>query len=126
MFGLGKQASFVDNPNIQVQVFDQALEEGLTASPNLVGAIDQGTSSTRFLLFTVQGQIAASAQMEHTQIFPNGEDKVSFRLSIDLCRLKMWIVKKDLYRILTLVSQLVSLIHSFLFFNPGLGRLARA
>lgn len=67
----------MDNPNIQVQVFHRALKEGLKASPNLVGAIDQGTSSTRFLLFTVQGQIAASAQMEHTQIFPNGEDKVS-------------------------------------------------
>ncbi len=35
-----------------------------------VGAIDQGTSSTRFLLFTKQGLIAASAQVEHTQIFP--------------------------------------------------------
>jgi hypothetical protein len=80
MIGIGKQASFVDNPNIQVEVFDEALEEGLTASPNLVGAIDQGTSSTRFLLFTVQGQIAASAQMEHAQIFPNGEDKVSLVL----------------------------------------------
>jgi hypothetical protein len=82
MFRFGKQASFVDNPNIQVQVFNQVLEEGLEASPNLVGAIDQGTSSTRFLLFTVQGQIAASAQMEHTQIFPNGEDKVSLCSSV--------------------------------------------
>jgi glycerol kinase len=36
----------------------------------LVGAIDQGTSSTRFLLFTRRGQIAAWAQMEHPQIFP--------------------------------------------------------
>ncbi|OEU14625.1 glycerol kinase [Fragilariopsis cylindrus CCMP1102] len=36
----------------------------------LIGSIDQGTSSTRFLVFTQLGQIAASAQMEHTQIFP--------------------------------------------------------
>lgn len=36
----------------------------------LMGAIDQGTSSTRFMLFTHQGRIAAWAQMEHTQIFP--------------------------------------------------------
>ncbi|MGK3736229.1 MAG: glycerol kinase [Bacillariaceae sp.] len=36
----------------------------------LIGSIDQGTSSTRFLVFTHLGQIAASAQMEHTQIFP--------------------------------------------------------
>jgi hypothetical protein len=41
----------------------------------LIGAIDQGTSSTRFLVF-FQGKIVASAQMEHTQIFPPGEDKV--------------------------------------------------
>lgn len=40
-------------------------------SPDLVGSIDQGTSSTRFLIFTRLGQIAASAQMEHTQIFPD-------------------------------------------------------
>mmetsp|Transcript_28502 Transcript_28502/g.32670 ORF Transcript_28502/g.32670 Transcript_28502/m.32670 type:complete len:586 (+) Transcript_28502:184-1941(+) len=36
----------------------------------LIGSIDQGTSSTRFLVFTNLGQIAASSQMEHTQIFP--------------------------------------------------------
>jgi len=36
----------------------------------LVGAIDQGTSSTRFLLFTSKGRIAASAQMEHEQFYP--------------------------------------------------------
>ena len=50
---------------------------GGSSSP-LVGSIDQGTSSTRFLLFTKLGQIAASAQMEHTQIFPKGEDKVGW------------------------------------------------
>lgn len=44
------------------------------AGPNskLIGSIDQGTSSTRFLLFTQKGEIAALAQMEHTQIFPSG------------------------------------------------------
>jgi glycerol kinase len=36
----------------------------------LIGSIDQGTSSTRFLLFNQCGRIVASAQMEHTQIFP--------------------------------------------------------
>jgi len=39
-------------------------------NPTLIGSIDQGTSSTRFLVFTKQGRIAASSQMEHTQIFP--------------------------------------------------------
>ena len=42
----------------------------------LVG-IDHGTSSSRFVLFTKQGQIAASAQMETTQYFPSGEEKVN-------------------------------------------------
>ncbi len=44
--------------------------EAFTNNAALIGAIDQGTSSTRFLLFTERGEIAASAQMEHTQIFP--------------------------------------------------------
>jgi len=35
-----------------------------------VGAIDQGTTSTRFLLFDQQGQIAFSHQLEHKQIYP--------------------------------------------------------
>jgi hypothetical protein len=43
----------------------------------LIGSIDQGTSSTRFITFTPEGKIAAWAQMEHKQIFPEGEDKVS-------------------------------------------------
>lgn len=47
-----------------------------------VGSIDQGTSSTRFLVFTPKGEIAAWSQMEHLQIFPPGEDKVR-NLSIE-------------------------------------------
>ena len=35
-----------------------------------VGAIDQGTTSTRFILFDHEGQIVASAQREHRQIYP--------------------------------------------------------
>lgn len=38
--------------------------------PRFVGAIDQGTTSTRFILFTREGLIHASAQKEHRQIFP--------------------------------------------------------
>mmetsp|Transcript_14487 Transcript_14487/g.27261 ORF Transcript_14487/g.27261 Transcript_14487/m.27261 type:complete len:599 (+) Transcript_14487:217-2013(+) len=41
-----------------------------TSHDILIGSIDQGTSSTRFLLFNQCGRIVASAQMEHTQIFP--------------------------------------------------------
>ncbi|WP_430911815.1 glycerol kinase GlpK [Methylobacterium sp. sgz302541] len=35
-----------------------------------VGAIDQGTTSTRFIVFDRQGRIVACAQREHEQIFP--------------------------------------------------------
>src|SRR5271169_1075185 len=35
-----------------------------------VGAIDQGTTSTRFIVFSRSGQIVATAQKEHAQIYP--------------------------------------------------------
>lgn len=35
-----------------------------------VGAVDQGTTSSRFIIFDHQGRIVASAQKEHEQIFP--------------------------------------------------------
>ena len=58
---------------MNVQVFDSVLREDYLL-PNeypssLIGAIDQGTSSTRFLVFTQKGRIAASAQVEHRQIY---------------------------------------------------------
>jgi glycerol kinase len=38
--------------------------------PDYIGAIDQGTTSTRFMIFDRAGTIAASAQKEHRQIYP--------------------------------------------------------
>ncbi len=35
-----------------------------------VGALDQGTTSTRFMVFDAQGRVVAFAQKEHTQITP--------------------------------------------------------
>jgi len=35
-----------------------------------IGAIDQGTTSTRFIVFSRSGQIVATAQKEHQQIYP--------------------------------------------------------
>ncbi len=35
-----------------------------------IGAIDQGTTSTRFMVFDRAGRIVASAQKEHAQIYP--------------------------------------------------------
>jgi glycerol kinase len=37
---------------------------------NYIGAIDQGTTSTRFIVFDQAGDIVASAQKEHAQIYP--------------------------------------------------------
>ena len=37
---------------------------------NYIGALDQGTTSTRFILFNRQGRPVGSDQMEHRQIFP--------------------------------------------------------
>jgi glycerol kinase len=38
--------------------------------PDYVGAIDQGTTSTRFIVFDRHGAIVAMAQREHEQIYP--------------------------------------------------------
>jgi glycerol kinase len=38
--------------------------------PELVGALDQGTTSTRFIVFDGEGRIVSVAQEEHAQIFP--------------------------------------------------------
>ncbi|MGA9571091.1 MAG: FGGY family carbohydrate kinase, partial [Candidatus Acidiferrales bacterium] len=35
-----------------------------------LGAIDQGTTSTRFIVFDRSGRIVSAAQKEHAQIFP--------------------------------------------------------
>lgn len=37
---------------------------------NYIGAIDQGTTSTRFIVFDRSGRIVSVAQKEHEQIFP--------------------------------------------------------
>lgn len=37
---------------------------------DLVGALDQGTTSTRFMIFDRSGRVVGSAQQEHEQIFP--------------------------------------------------------
>ena len=36
-----------------------------------IGALDQGTSSTRFMIFDADARVLASHQLEHKQIFPN-------------------------------------------------------
>jgi glycerol kinase len=38
--------------------------------PKYIGAIDQGTTSSRFIVFDAQGAIVSSVQKEHRQIYP--------------------------------------------------------
>src|SRR5215469_8574550 len=38
--------------------------------PDFIGALDQGTSSTRFLILDRAGRVEAAAQKEHRQIYP--------------------------------------------------------
>ena len=38
---------------------------------NYIGAIDQGTTSTRFIVFDRSGRVISSAQKEHEQIYPH-------------------------------------------------------
>lgn len=37
---------------------------------NYIGSIDRGTTSTRFIVFDRSGHVAAIAQKEHGQIYP--------------------------------------------------------
>ena len=62
-----------------------------------IGAIDQGTSSTRFILFDKQGRIIAQHAMEHEQVMPqpgyvehDGEELYRNVLEcVDKCRAKV-------------------------------------
>lgn len=41
-----------------------------TAGSSFVGAIDQGTTSSRFLIFNNSGEVVVTHQLEFTQIYP--------------------------------------------------------
>jgi glycerol kinase len=43
----------------------------LDSNSEFIGAIDQGTTSSRFLIFDKEGQPVASHQIEFKQIYPN-------------------------------------------------------
>ena len=44
--------------------------QGTQAMPSFVGALDQGTTSTRFMIFDHAGRPVGVHQLEHTQIYP--------------------------------------------------------
>eukprot|EP00536_Pseudo-nitzschia_multiseries_P013745 jgi/Psemu1/68835/estExt_Genemark1.C_6080007 len=77
MFGKSNAPKAVDTVRVNSEVLLET--NGTNSHKELVGAIDQGTSSSRFLLFTKEGKIAAWAQKETTQIFPSEtEDMVGW------------------------------------------------
>ncbi len=47
-----------------------AASATIATVPNYIGAIDQGTTSSRFCVFDASGKMVASAQKEHEQIYP--------------------------------------------------------
>lgn len=49
---------------------DQYFRGWVTDMPNFIAAIDQGTTSTRCMLFDHHGKVIRVAQQEHHQIFP--------------------------------------------------------
>jgi glycerol kinase len=46
------------------------FQQGGGTMATYVGAIDQGTTSSRFIVFNKQGEIVTTAQKEHKQIYP--------------------------------------------------------
>ncbi|RAH76865.1 ribulose kinase [Aspergillus japonicus CBS 114.51] len=54
-----------------------------------VGSIDQGTTSTRFLIFSEAGELVVSHQVEFTQIYPNPgwheQDPLEIVSSVETC-----------------------------------------
>ena len=75
MFGMNNHKTDAERAVDTVKVNPQVLLQTnpKSSKKELVGSIDQGTSSTRFLLFTKEGKIAAWAQKETTQLFPTLE-----------------------------------------------------
>ena len=47
-----------------------AAERTMPSMPRYVGALDQGTTSTRFMVFDDTGHEVARRQLEHRQIMP--------------------------------------------------------
>jgi glycerol kinase len=61
--------TLISDSRIWPAIAKNAKIDGLTHT-KYIGAIDQGTTSTRFLVFDGAGKIVASAQKEHRQIYP--------------------------------------------------------
>src|SRR5437660_2450794 len=62
-----KRSDFAETERVCVSA-GRIGKGGLLA--NYIGAIDQGTTSTRFIVFDHSGRIVSIAQKEHRQIYP--------------------------------------------------------
>lgn len=88
------------NENSRIQVsqasfssFGETIEENSMAMDgSLVGAIDQGTTSTRFIIYDANARAVASHQVEFTQFYPEAGYYAVF---FDLCCF-LWIFLADL------------------------------
>lgn len=68
------QAMQKDNQKLQERVEfleGSKVETSVNTSAEFIGAIDQGTTSSRFLIFDKDGQPVASHQIEFKQIYPH-------------------------------------------------------
>jgi glycerol kinase len=58
-------------PSQQPSPVGESNHQSPEDSSELIGAIDQGTTSSRFLVFNRAGEPIASHQVEFKQIYPN-------------------------------------------------------
>jgi hypothetical protein len=55
----------------QIKLIESQAKDKRFNNSVLIGAIDQGTTSSRFLIFNARGEIVAAHQKEFKQIHPN-------------------------------------------------------
>lgn len=71
---LKDQRNFISNSNIKRESKSSTTEMGEAthhkSSGSFVGAIDQGTTSSRFFIFNTAGEVVASHQLEFKQYYP--------------------------------------------------------
>ena len=66
---LGGLGAAAHQPENTIQEF--SAEDEAASRKGFIGAIDQGTTSTRFLIFDATGNPVASHQIEFTQMYPH-------------------------------------------------------
>src|SRR5215468_8297774 len=72
LFPFGEPAKVIEDFHLAARRLRSMLRRCIGAAPlkDYVGAIDQGTTSTRFMVFDRSARVVAVAQKEHQQIYP--------------------------------------------------------